>query len=70
MAFSQSNKGSQALALANCGICETDRTIKWKCIDCDNLLCNNCKEKVHPKFQNAKNHQVVNLKDVGQPTVV
>ncbi|VDI17982.1 Hypothetical predicted protein [Mytilus galloprovincialis] len=68
MAFSLSGIRSQALA--KCGICETDRPIKWKCIDCDNLLCNHCKEKVHPQFQNAKDHRVVNIKDLGQPTVV
>ncbi|XP_071170993.1 uncharacterized protein [Mytilus edulis] len=68
MAFSKSVIRSQAPA--KCGICETDRPIKWKCVDCIKLLCNNCKEKVHPKFENAKNHQVVNIKDVGQPSVV
>ncbi|XP_071171176.1 uncharacterized protein [Mytilus edulis] len=68
MAFSQSIIRSQALA--KCGVCETERPIKWKCIDCSKLLCNHCKEKVHPEFQNAKDHQVVNIKDVGQLTVV
>ncbi|VDI29001.1 Hypothetical predicted protein [Mytilus galloprovincialis] len=68
MAFSQSVIRSQALA--KCGVCETERPIKWKCIDCSKLLCNHCKEKVHPEFQNAKDHQVVNIKDLGQPTVV
>ncbi|VDI61589.1 Hypothetical predicted protein [Mytilus galloprovincialis] len=68
MAFSQSVIRSQAPA--KCGICDTDRPIKWKCIDCCKLLCDHCKEKVHPQFQNAKDHQVVNIKDVGQATVV
>ncbi|VDI02209.1 Hypothetical predicted protein [Mytilus galloprovincialis] len=68
MAFSQSVVRSQAPA--KCGICETDRPIKWKCIDCSKLLCNHCKEKVHPQFQNAKDHQVVNIKDVGRPPTV
>ncbi|XP_071170330.1 uncharacterized protein [Mytilus edulis] len=68
MAFSQSVIRSQAPA--KCGICDNDRPIKWKCINCDNLLCNHCKEKVHPNLKNTENHQVVNIKDVGQPTVV
>ncbi|XP_076105666.1 uncharacterized protein LOC143073793 [Mytilus galloprovincialis] len=68
MAFSQSVIRSQAPA--KCGICENDRPIKWKCIDCSKLLCNHCKENVHPQFQNAKDHHVVNIKDMGQPTVV
>ncbi|CAC5420979.1 unnamed protein product [Mytilus coruscus] len=57
-------------APAKCGICETDRPIKWKCIDCSNILCNHCQKKVHPELKNTENHQVVNIKDVGQPTVV
>ncbi|XP_071177879.1 uncharacterized protein [Mytilus edulis] len=71
MAFSQSViHVIRSQAPAKCGICDNDRPIKWKCIDCSKLLCNPCKEKVHPQFQNAKDHQVVNIKDVGQPTVV
>ncbi|XP_063435868.1 uncharacterized protein LOC134716790 [Mytilus trossulus] len=57
-------------APAKCGICDTDRSIKWKCIDCSRLMCNRCKEKIHPEFRNSKDHQVVNIKDVGQQTVV
>ncbi|XP_076105659.1 uncharacterized protein LOC143073787 [Mytilus galloprovincialis] len=68
MAFSQSVIRSQAPA--KCGLCETDQPIKWKCIDCCKILCNHCKEKVHPEFQNAKDHKIVNIKDVGQPIVV
>ncbi|XP_071171191.1 uncharacterized protein [Mytilus edulis] len=68
MAFSPSVITCQAPA--KCRICETDRPIKWKCIDCDNLLCNHCKEKVHPNLKNTENHRVVNIKDVGQPTAV
>ncbi|XP_071152237.1 uncharacterized protein [Mytilus edulis] len=68
MAFSQSVIRSQAPA--KCGICETDRPIKWKCIDCSKLLCDHCKEKVHPELKNTENHQVVNIKDIGQLTSV
>ncbi|CAC5425969.1 unnamed protein product [Mytilus coruscus] len=43
MAYSQSiRKGHIPVS---CGLCETDRPIKWKCLDCDLLLCNHCKEK-------------------------
>ncbi|VDI58142.1 Hypothetical predicted protein [Mytilus galloprovincialis] len=76
MGFSQSVIRSQAPSIirsqapAKCGICKTERSIKWKCIDCSKLLCNHCKESVHPELKNTENHQVVNIKDVGQPTVV
>ncbi|XP_063409085.1 uncharacterized protein LOC134692557 [Mytilus trossulus] len=68
MALSKSIIRSQAPA--KCGICDNDRPIKWKCLDCDSLLCNHCKEKVHPKLKDTENHQVINIKDIGQPTVV
>ncbi|XP_063435783.1 uncharacterized protein LOC134716709 [Mytilus trossulus] len=66
MAFSQSVMRSQAPV--KCGICETDRPIQWECIDCSKLLCDHCKEKVHPEFQKAKDHQVI-TKVTGQSTV-
>ncbi|XP_071168690.1 uncharacterized protein [Mytilus edulis] len=68
MAFSRSVIRSQAPA--KCGICDTDRSIKWKCIDCSKLLCNHCKENVHPELKNTENHQVVNIKDVCEKTGV
>ncbi|XP_076103872.1 uncharacterized protein LOC143072685 [Mytilus galloprovincialis] len=68
MAFSRSVIRSQVPV--KCGICDTDRSIKWKCIDCSKLLCNHCKEKVHPELKNTENHQVVNIKDVCEKTGV
>ncbi|XP_063435806.1 uncharacterized protein LOC134716733 [Mytilus trossulus] len=70
MAFSDSQSAIRSQASAKCGICDNDRPIKWKCIDCSKLLCNHCKEKIHPNLKDKENHQVVNIKDVGQPTVV
>ncbi|XP_063436007.1 uncharacterized protein LOC134716919 [Mytilus trossulus] len=49
----------------NCGLCETDRPIKWKCFNCDLLLCDNCKEKVHLRIKTAKDHRVIDIKDIG-----
>ncbi|XP_071169918.1 uncharacterized protein [Mytilus edulis] len=63
MAFSQSvGKGQIPVS---CGLCETDRPIKWKCLDCDLLLCNHCKEKVHLRVKTAKDHRVIDIKEIG-----
>ncbi|XP_071170892.1 uncharacterized protein [Mytilus edulis] len=42
MAFSQSVRKGQIPV--NCGLCESDRPIKWKCLECGLLLCNHCKK--------------------------
>ncbi|XP_052101131.1 uncharacterized protein LOC127735077 [Mytilus californianus] len=49
----------------SCGLCETDRPIKWKCLDCGILMCNHCKEKVHSKFKNAQDHKIIDIRDIG-----
>ncbi|XP_076104945.1 uncharacterized protein LOC143073356 [Mytilus galloprovincialis] len=63
MAFSQSVRKGQIPI--NCGLCETDRPIKWKCLDCDLLLCNHCKEKVHLRVKTAKDHRIIDIKEIG-----
>ncbi|CAC5409488.1 unnamed protein product [Mytilus coruscus] len=63
MAFSKSIRKGQVPV--NCGLCETDRPIKWKCVDCDLLLCNHCKEKVHFRVKTAKDHRIIDIKDIG-----
>ncbi|XP_052087432.1 E3 ubiquitin-protein ligase TRIM33-like [Mytilus californianus] len=59
--------GGQAPML--CQICEIARGIEWKCLDCDLLMCQKCKEKIHPKFKLANEHKIVNIKDVGHKEV-
>ncbi|XP_071137202.1 uncharacterized protein [Mytilus edulis] len=63
MAFSQSLKRGQAPA--TCNFCEEDTKIKWKCINCDVLMCAKCKDKIHAKLKNSKDHNVIDIKEVG-----
>ena len=49
-----------------CQLCETGETIVYKCLVCDLLMCKRCKEKVHPKFPNAKDHKIIDIKDIGK----
>jgi hypothetical protein len=48
-----------------CQLCETEQKIKWKCIECELLMCDKCNKKIHPKFKNAKDHRIIDIKDVG-----
>ncbi|XP_052102172.1 uncharacterized protein LOC127735827 [Mytilus californianus] len=63
MVFSQSVRKGQIPV--SCGLCETDRPIKWKCLDCDLLLCDHCKEKVHLRVKTAKDHRIIDIKEIG-----
>ncbi|VDH92424.1 Hypothetical predicted protein [Mytilus galloprovincialis] len=49
----------------SCSLCEEDTRIKWKCLNCDMLMCDKCKEKIHVKFKFAKDHKVVTIEEVG-----
>ncbi|CAG2194690.1 TRIM9_67 [Mytilus edulis] len=49
-----------------CQLCEGDPKIKWKCLDCDLLMCSKCKDKIHSKFKSEKEHEIVDIKDAGR----
>ncbi|XP_052087868.1 uncharacterized protein LOC127724905 [Mytilus californianus] len=49
----------------SCSLCEEDTRIEWKCLNCDMLMCDKCKEKIHVKFKFAKDHKVVSIHEVG-----
>ncbi|XP_076103763.1 uncharacterized protein LOC143072611 [Mytilus galloprovincialis] len=62
MAFSQSVKKSQIPI--NCHLCDTEKN-KWKCIDCELLMCDKCKDGRHLRIKNAQDHRVISIKDIG-----
>ncbi|XP_071136379.1 tripartite motif-containing protein 2-like [Mytilus edulis] len=49
-----------------CQLCEGEPKVKWKCLDCDLLMCSKCKDKVHSKFKSEKDHRIIDIKDIGQ----
>ncbi|CAC5382968.1 unnamed protein product [Mytilus coruscus] len=59
MAFSQSIKRAQVPK--SCELCETDTNIKWKCVQCNTLMCEKCK-KIHLKVQTSIKHHIVDVK--------
>lgn len=64
MAFSKSIQKGQIPV--GCELCDGGKKIEYKCLDCEVLMCCKCKEKVHAKFKNAREHRVVDIKDVGK----
>ncbi|CAC5371364.1 unnamed protein product [Mytilus coruscus] len=59
MAFSQSIRRAQIPK--PCELCETDTNIKWKCVQCNTLMCDKCK-KIHLKVQTSITHDIVDVK--------
>ena len=47
-----------------CEICESLKKIKFKCLNCNLLMCSECCDKVH--FRIDKDHQITDIKDIGK----
>ena len=39
----------KAQVIVTCQLCQRSSPLKWKCIDCDILMCDNCKTNVHAR---------------------
>ncbi|XP_052081418.1 uncharacterized protein LOC127719357 [Mytilus californianus] len=65
MAFASSIQKGQIPV--GCQLCEGGNKIQWKCITCDSLMCDKCKDGVHLKI--AKDHKILNINDIGKQEV-
>ncbi|XP_063417121.1 uncharacterized protein LOC134699460 [Mytilus trossulus] len=50
----------------SCQLCDNPNVIKWKCKDCELLMCDNCKERIHPRFKLSETHTIISIKDIGK----
>ncbi|XP_052102874.1 uncharacterized protein LOC127736396 [Mytilus californianus] len=50
----------------SCQLCDHPNVIKWKCKDCAILMCDNCKERVHPRFKLSETHTIIFITDIGK----
>ncbi|VDI63346.1 Hypothetical predicted protein [Mytilus galloprovincialis] len=64
MALSKPQLGIQSPIL--CQLCEREPKISWKCLECDLLMCNACKNNIHPKIKTAGEHMILDFKDIGK----
>ncbi|CAC5386330.1 unnamed protein product [Mytilus coruscus] len=53
-----------AQTVALCQLCDKN-PIKWKCVDCSELLCVDCK-KIHERGKATRNHQISAVKDLNE----
>lgn len=63
MAHSMQFRGAQIPL--ECQLCEGSTNVKWNCTECELLMCQNCTDKIHPKFKMADMHHVVEIKSIG-----
>lgn len=56
-----------AQAPSSCQLCD-HHVIKWKCDDCALFMCSTCKDKIHPRFKSAEDHNIVHIGDAGDNT--
>ncbi|CAG2255569.1 unnamed protein product [Mytilus edulis] len=61
MALSNSLQSGQAPML--CQMCEESNEIKWKCLQCDFLLCTKC-QQLHQKVKSTDQHIIIDIKDI------
>lgn len=47
-----------------CQLCDRN-CIKWKCVECAELFCDDCK-KVHGRSKATRHHQVVSIRDINE----
>ncbi|XP_076098503.1 uncharacterized protein LOC143068382 [Mytilus galloprovincialis] len=48
-----------------CQLCEESREIKWKCLQCNFLMCSRCK-KIHQKVKSSDQHKIIDIKDIAE----
>lgn len=48
-----------------CQMCTHDAKISWKCLECDLLMCSECKNSVHSQAKTTKEHRIINIKEIG-----
>lgn len=48
----------------SCHFCNGNK-IKWKCEECDAIMCNSCKDKIHNRIKSTKDHEVLSFDNVG-----
>ncbi|CAG2257622.1 unnamed protein product [Mytilus edulis] len=44
-----------------CEFCDIKKVVKWKCLDCGLIICDECKDKIHRKIKRGKDHKIVNI---------
>ncbi|VDI06297.1 Hypothetical predicted protein [Mytilus galloprovincialis] len=56
---------SEAQTPLSCQLCRIQGVIKWKCTECELLMCDICKTTVHSRIKTAEKHNIITIQEVG-----
>lgn len=56
---------SKAQTPLSCPLCNQQKGLKWKCTECELLMCDNCKTNVHSRIKTSEKHNVISIQEVG-----
>ncbi|VDH97639.1 Hypothetical predicted protein [Mytilus galloprovincialis] len=48
-----------------CNFCDLSGEVKWKCVNCDLILCEECKTIKHSKFKGSEYHTIIEFNRLG-----
>ncbi|XP_052083899.1 uncharacterized protein LOC127721229 [Mytilus californianus] len=58
-----------AQQLVDCQFCDTSRNrrggVRWKCLNCDLTLCENCKTGKHSRIKDSNQHRILDIQTLG-----
>lgn len=60
MATSGGIKKLKSATAKQCSICEAKTDVKWRCTNCDKIICQNCKN-LHKKVRATSHHKIVSI---------
>ncbi|CAG2219484.1 unnamed protein product [Mytilus edulis] len=61
--FSLMLKRCNSQVAVTCQMCKKSQKLKWRCMDCDLTICENCKG-IHSKIPSISGHKVVSFSDI------
>ncbi|VDI33437.1 Hypothetical predicted protein [Mytilus galloprovincialis] len=61
--FSLMLKRCNSQVAVTCQMCKKSQKLKWRCMDCDFTICENCKD-IHSKIPSISGHKVVSFTDI------
>lgn len=53
----------KAQVIQTCQLCRRNHSMKWKCIDCEIFMCDDCKLNVHAKVKTVISHTILDIND-------
>jgi len=60
---------AQAAVIDKCDLCESEENVDYFCVNCDEILCSNCK-LIHSKNKKLRNDKIISLSQARRDNIV